>query len=75
MISWVASTNKDLRSKIGDADELLENVFGQNVGVASLLDVVRRHVDVVSTEMEVCSRYSPENAKRIENEMKTALFF
>lgn len=46
--------------QVRDADELLQDVLGQDVGVARLLDVIRRHVDVVGPQMEVGRRYSPE---------------
>ena len=53
-------SNVYLCSQVRDADELLQDVLGQDVGVARLLDVVRRNVDVVCPQMEVGSRYSPE---------------
>ena len=42
-----------MRSQVGDDDELLEHVLGQDVGVARLFDVVRGDVDVIGTEMQV----------------------
>lgn len=52
--------------QIGDADELLENVLGQDVGVTCLLDVIRGHIDVVGSEMQVGSRYGPDQEKKGE---------
>lgn len=52
-----------LCSQIWDANELLEDVLGQDVGVARLLDVIRRHIDVVGSEMEVGCGYSPEGGE------------
>ncbi len=43
----------DLCAEVRDDDELLEHVLGQDVGEASLLDVIRGHVDVVGAEVEV----------------------
>ena len=42
-----------LSAQVGDDDELLEHVLGQDVGEARLLDVVGRHVDVVRTQVQV----------------------
>ena len=42
-----------LRAEVGDDDELLEDVLGEDVGVAGLLDVVGGHVDVVSAQVQV----------------------
>mmetsp|Transcript_62206 Transcript_62206/g.196851 ORF Transcript_62206/g.196851 Transcript_62206/m.196851 type:complete len:1067 (-) Transcript_62206:4174-7374(-) len=44
---------RDLRPKVGDADELLEDVLGHDVRVPRLLDVVTVDVDVVHAEVEV----------------------
>ena len=42
-----------LCSQIRDGDELLKHVFGEDVGVASLLDIIRGHIDVVGTQVQV----------------------
>ena len=42
-----------LGAEVGDNDELLQDVLGEDVGVAGLLDVVRRHVDVVGAQVQV----------------------
>ena len=60
MLGQSQGSNVYLCSQVRDADELLQDVLGQDVGVARLLDVVRRNVDVVCPQMEVGSRYSPE---------------
>ena len=46
----------DLRAEVGDADEALQEVLGQNVREARLLDVVGRHKDVARAQMEVRGR-------------------
>lgn len=56
--------NTYLCSQIWDADEFLEDIFGQDVGVTRLLDVIRWDVDVVGSEMEVCSRYGPDMGEK-----------
>ena len=48
-----------LSSEIRDCDELLEDVLGQDVGITSLLDIIRWHVDMVGPEMQICGRDSP----------------
>jgi len=48
--------NSNLCAEVGDDDELLEDVLGQDVRVSGLLDVIRRHVDVVRPEVEVGRR-------------------
>lgn len=57
--SWPGTTTPPtyLCSQIWDANELLEDVLGQDVCVARLLDVIRWHVDVVGSEVEISSRY------------------
>ena len=45
--------SRDLSSQIRNHDKLLENVLGQDVGVARFLDVVRGHVDVVRSQVKV----------------------
>lgn len=65
-LKWWATLKQiptHLCSKIWDANELLEDVLRQDVGVARLLDVIRRHIDVVCSEMEVGRRYSPDKEK------------
>lgn len=52
-----------LRSQIGDANELLEDVLGQDVSVASLLDVIRRHIDVIGAQVKVSSRDGPDGSE------------
>ena len=47
----------DLAAQVGDGDELLEHVLGQDVGEAGLLDVVGRDVDVVGAQVEIGGRY------------------
>lgn len=37
----------NLRPQIRYADELLQHVLGQNVGVAGLFDIIGRHIDVL----------------------------
>ena len=37
----------DLRSQIRNANELFENILRQNICVPSLLDIIRRHIDVI----------------------------
>ena len=37
----------DLRSQIRNADKLFEHILGQDVRVTRLLDVIRRHVNVI----------------------------
>ena len=44
-----------LSAEVGDDDELLEDVLGEDVGVAGLLDIVGGHVDVVSAQVQVGS--------------------
>mmetsp|Transcript_15391 Transcript_15391/g.46046 ORF Transcript_15391/g.46046 Transcript_15391/m.46046 type:complete len:443 (-) Transcript_15391:2814-4142(-) len=46
----------NLGSQIGDADKLLENVLRHHVRIASLTNVLRVHVDVIGTEMEIGGR-------------------
>ena len=60
---WYNGSSTYLCSQIWDADELLEDVLGQDVGVSRLLDVIRWHVDVVGSEMEVGGRYGPEEGE------------
>ena len=43
----------DLRSQIRNADKLFENILGQDVRVARLLDVIRRHVNVIRSQVQV----------------------
>ena len=43
----------NLGPEVGDHHKLLEDVLGQDVGVASLLDVVRADIDVVGSQMEI----------------------
>ena len=45
--------SRDLRSQIGDDDELLENVLWEDVSVTGLLDVVGGDVDVIGPEMQI----------------------
>mmetsp|Transcript_63487 Transcript_63487/g.174936 ORF Transcript_63487/g.174936 Transcript_63487/m.174936 type:complete len:276 (-) Transcript_63487:4603-5430(-) len=47
---------RDLRAEITDADELGENILRQYVRVARLANVIRAHVDMVGTQVEVGSR-------------------
>ena len=47
------SATRYLGAEVGDDDELLEDVLGEDVGVAGLLDVVRRDVDVVGAQVQV----------------------
>jgi len=57
-----------LSSEIRDDDELLEDVLGQDVRVASFFDVVRRHVDVIGTEVEIGGRDSTDSPLRLRCE-------
>ena len=43
----------NLCAEVGDDYELLEDVLGEDVGVACLLDIVGGHVDVVSAQVQV----------------------
>ena len=47
------STPDYLRSKIRDGNETFEDVLWEDVGVTCLLDVIRRHVDVVSSKVKI----------------------
>jgi len=60
--------NPCLCSKIRYDDEFLQNVLGQNVCVSSLFDVVRRHIDVVGTEVEVGGRDGTDSPLRLRCE-------
>ncbi len=46
----------DLTAQIRNGDELLEDVLGQDVRVACLLDVVRGHVNVIGAQVEIGGR-------------------
>ncbi len=42
-----------LGAQVGDADEFFEHVFGHDVGVATVGDVITVDVDVVDTQVQV----------------------
>ena len=44
---------RDLGPQVRDHDKLLEDILGEYVGVARLLDVVAADIDVVGAEVEV----------------------
>lgn len=46
----------DLSAEIRDDNELFQDILWKDVCEASLLDVIRRHVDVVSSQVEVSGR-------------------
>jgi len=43
----------NLRSQIRDSHKLFEDILWKNVRVACLFDVIRRHIDVICTQMEI----------------------
>ena len=43
----------NLCSQIGDSHELFQDILWKNVCVACLFDVIRRHIDVICTQMEI----------------------
>ena len=45
-----------LGPQVRDHDEFLQNVLGEDVGVARLLDVVGGHVDVVGAQVKIGRR-------------------
>ena len=45
-----------LSAQVGNNDELLQDIFRQNVRVARFLDVVGRHVDVIGSQVQVGGR-------------------
>ena len=48
--------SRDLCSQVRDGDELLEKILGKDVGVALLLDVVRRDKHILGSQVKVgCS--------------------
>ena len=49
-------TTTYLCSQIGDDNELLQQILGQNVRVASVLHIVRIHIDVLRAKMQVRRR-------------------
>ena len=55
----------NLRAEISNADELLEDVLGHDVGVACLADVVAVDVDVVDAEVEVGSADGADTPVRL----------
>ena len=55
----------DLGAQVRNGHKLLQHVLGQNVRVARLLDVVRRHVDVVGAQVEVGGRNGPDAPLRL----------
>ena len=58
----------DLRSQIRNGHELLQHVLGQDVSVARLLDIVRRHVDVVGADVQVGGRNGSDAPLRLGTE-------
>ena len=48
--------SRDLSPQIRDHDKLLQDVLGQDVGVASLLDVVRGDIDMIRPQVQVGRR-------------------
>ena len=59
----------NLRAQIGDGDELLEDILGQNVGVAVLLNIIRAHVDVVGAKVEIGRGDGTHSPLRLTTEM------
>ena len=51
--------SRDLSSQVGNHHKLLQDVFRQDVSVAGLLDIVRRHIDVICPQVEVGRRDGP----------------
>lgn len=45
--------------KVGDDDEFLEDVLGEDVSEPRLFDIVRGDIDMVGPEVKVSGRYSP----------------
>lgn len=56
----------DLGTQVRNGDKLLQYILGQNVSVARLLNIVRRHIDVVGTQMEVGGRNGSDAPLRLE---------
>lgn len=60
----ILSVATDLCSEIRDYDELLQYVFGQDVCVSRLLNVVWWHINMVGSQMKVCRRYGSNSPFR-----------
>lgn len=57
-----------LCSQVRDHDELLQNVFGQNIREPSLLDIIWRHVDVIGPEVQIRSGDRSDSPLRLGRE-------
>jgi len=55
IIRWTATiqVSGNLCSQIRDGHKLFEDILWKNVCVACLFDVIRRHIDVICTQMEI----------------------
>ena len=54
-----------LGSKVRYDDKFLQDIFGEDVGEAGLLDVIRGNIDVVGTQVEVGGRDGPHTPLRL----------
>jgi len=50
----------NLCSQIRDGHKLFEDILWKNVCVACLFDVIRRHIDVICTQMEIGCWYGTD---------------
>lgn len=52
-----------LSTQVRDADELLQYILRQNVSVSGFFNVIRRHVDMVGTQVQVGCRDCSTNER------------
>ena len=71
VLSWRNAVHvaSDLSAKIRDADESLEDILGEHVGVANFFEVIRVDVDMISPQMHVGGRYGSHSPVSLRGEL------